>query len=63
MDGLLEDRLRLVDLKLGLELANMVRKTAAVGAAAGVGEGEALIDNLLSETSPVRKRYVSVDPK
>jgi len=53
MDGLLEDRLRLIDLKLGLEIADMVRNTAAVGAAAGVGEGEVFIYNFFSESSPV----------
>jgi len=53
MDGLLEDRLRVIDLKLGLEVADMVRNTAAVGAAAGVGEGEVFVYNLFSESSPV----------
>jgi hypothetical protein len=62
MDGLLEDRLRLIDLKLGLEVADMVRNTAAVGAAAGIGEGEVFVYNLFSESSPVSsKAHASVD--
>jgi hypothetical protein len=51
VDRLLEDGLGFVDLELGLELGH-VRKAAAVGAAAGVGEAEALVDNIVAKGAP-----------
>lgn len=52
MDALLEDRLGLIDLKLRLEVVEMVGVTAAVGATASVGEAELFIDYLGSKTTP-----------
>lgn len=52
MDALLEDGLGLIDLKLRLEVVEMVGVTAAVGATASVGEAELFIDYLGSESTP-----------
>jgi hypothetical protein len=53
MERLLEDRLRLVDLKLGLEVGDVVREAAAVGATARVGKGELLVSDIIVDGSPV----------
>lgn len=52
MEGLFEDRLGLVDLELGLEVAGVVGEAATVGAAAGIGEPEVFINHFFSEASP-----------
>lgn len=52
VDGLLKDGLGLVDLELGLEVGEVVREGAAVGATTGVGEGEALVLDFLAEAAP-----------
>jgi hypothetical protein len=48
VDALLKDGLGLVDLKLGLEVAQVVRVAAAVGSATLVGPLELLINNFLT---------------
>lgn len=53
MEVLLEDGLGLVDLKLGLEVVDVGGQAAAVGAAAGIGKVEALVDDLLTRFAPV----------
>lgn len=53
MDRLLEDRLRFVDVELGLEGIQVVGVAAAVGAATSVGETEVLVDDLLTSIAPV----------
>lgn len=53
VDALLEDGLGLIDLKLRLEVMEMVRVAAAVGATTRVGEAELLIDYLGAKTTPV----------
>lgn len=53
VEALLKDGLGLVDLELGLEVMEMVRVAAAVGAAASVGELELLVDDLLARRAPV----------
>jgi len=53
VDTLLEDRLGLIELELGLEVVQVVGVAAAVGTATGVGEVELLIDNLLASSAPV----------
>lgn len=53
MNGLLKDGLWLVDLELGLEVVDVVGEGAAVGAAASVGKGEAMVDDLFAEATPV----------
>ena len=52
VDALLKNGLRLVELKLGLEVPEIVGVAAAVGAATGIGEVEGLVDNLLEGTTP-----------
>lgn len=52
VEALLKDGLGLVDLELGLEVMEMVRVAAAVGAAASVGELELLVDDLLARRAP-----------
>lgn len=53
MDGLLKDRLLLIDLKLCLEVGDVVREVAAVGAAAGIGEAEFIFHNIIAKGSPI----------
>jgi hypothetical protein len=53
VESLFKDRLGLVDLKLSLEVVDVVREAAAVGAAALVGEVKAAITDLLTHTTPV----------
>lgn len=53
VDGLFEERIRLVHLKLGLEVGKVV-VGKAVGAATGIGEAEIFIHDFLAGTSPVR---------
>jgi len=53
MDRLLKDGLGLIDLELGLEVVDVVREAAAVGATAGVGEGKTFVNYLLANTTPV----------
>ena len=55
MNALLEDGLGLVDLKLGLEVAQVVRIAAAVGATTCVGEVELLVKDLIANLAPVRQ--------
>lgn len=52
MDALLEDRLRLVDIKLRLEVIDIIRNAAAVGAASSVREVEALVNYFLTRATP-----------
>ena len=49
---LLEDGLGLVDLELGLEVVEVARQAAAVGAAARVGEVEVPVDCLIAGVAP-----------
>lgn len=60
VDALLEDGLGLIELELGLEVMEMVRVTAAVGAATSVGELELLVDDLLAGTSPIVGQNLAV---
>jgi len=53
MKVLFKDRLLFVDLKLGLEVGDMMREAAAVGTAAGVGEAELIVRNVITEGSPI----------
>ena len=53
VDGLFKERVRLVHLKLGLEVGKVV-VGKAVGAATGIGEAEAFIHDFLAGGSPVR---------
>jgi hypothetical protein len=53
VERLLEDRLGLVDLKLGLEVGDVVREAAAVGATARVGKSELLVSDIIVDGSPV----------
>jgi hypothetical protein len=53
VDGLLENGLRFVEVELGFQVPNVVGDTAAVGAAAGIGEAEVLIHDLLAKVTPV----------
>jgi hypothetical protein len=52
MDTLLEDGFRFVELKLGLEVVEVVRVAAAVRTTAGISEVELLVDDLLACTTP-----------
>lgn len=52
VEFLLEDGLGLVDLELGLEVVDVSGQAAAVGAAPGIGEVEALIDGFLTRLTP-----------
>jgi len=52
MDVLLEDRLDLVDLKLGLEALWVGRQAAAVGPTAGIGKVEAVEDYFVTGFAP-----------
>lgn len=52
VDVLLEERIGLIHLELGLEVGEML-VGKAVGAAAGVGEAETLIHSFIAGTSPV----------
>lgn len=60
MKGLLEDGLGLVDVKLGLEVAELVGIAGAVGSAARVGECEVLVDNLFTSRAPVDEESDSI---
>lgn len=61
MNILLEDRLDLVDLKLGLEGLWVGRQAAAVGPTAGIGKVEGLEDYFVTGFAPeVAKRLVLV---
>lgn len=51
--ALVEDRLELVDLELGLQVLEMVRQVAAVGATTSIGEVEVLVHDLLAGRTPV----------
>jgi len=53
VEALLEDRLRLVDLKLGPEAGGVGSEAAAVRTAPSVGEVEALVDDLVTYVAPV----------
>jgi hypothetical protein len=53
VESLFKDRLGLVDLKLGLEVVDVVREAATVGAAALVGKVKAAITDLLTHTTPI----------
>jgi len=53
VDVLLEDRLGLVDIKLGLEVLDVGGHGAAVGAAARVDKVEGLVDDLFAHAAPV----------
>jgi len=53
MDPLLEDRLGFIELEFGLEVRKVVGVAATVGAAAGIGKIELLIDDLLTDSAPV----------
>lgn len=53
VERLLEDRLGLIDLKLSLEVGDVVREAAAVGAAARVGKSKLLISDIIVDGSPV----------
>lgn len=52
VDALLEDGLGLIDVELGLEVAEVVAEAAAVGAAAGVGQVETLVVDLFACVAP-----------
>lgn len=52
VERLLEDRLGLVDLKLGLKVGDVVREAAAVGATARVGKSELLVSDIIVDGSP-----------
>ncbi len=57
---LLEDGLGLVDLELGLEVVQVARQAAAVGAAARVGEVEVPVDCFVAGVAPGwGVRYIS----
>jgi len=53
MNPLLEHRLGLVELELGLEVLNVAREIAAVGAASSIDEVERLVNDLLTSIAPV----------
>lgn len=54
VDRLFKHRLRVVDFELGLEVSYVVvGEGAAVGAATGVGKGEALVDDFVTKATPV----------
>lgn len=50
---LLEDGLRLVDLKLGLEVVDVARQATAVRAAAGIVEVEVFVHHLVTSVAPM----------
>lgn len=52
VDCLLEDRLGLVDLKLGLEVLDVV-EAGRVGSATGVGKVELIVEDLLARVAPI----------
>jgi hypothetical protein len=53
MKRLLKNRLGLIDLELGLEISHMVGDAAAVGAAAGIGEAEWLVCDVIAKSTPI----------
>jgi len=53
METLLEDRFGFIELKLGLEVMEMIGIAAAVGATASVCKLELLVDDFLTGTTPV----------
>jgi hypothetical protein len=61
VDALFEDGLLLVDVELGLEVAQIVGVAAAVRSAARVSKVEVLVDYLLAgaaPTNPVLVKYL-----
>lgn len=63
VEGLLEDGLGLVDLELGLEVAQVCRVATAVGAATGVGEVEFLVEHLLANFAPASELASTANPE
>lgn len=53
VDVLLKDGLRLVDIKLGLEVLDVRRHRAAVGPAARIDKVELLVHDLLAHAAPI----------
>ena len=53
VEALVEDRLQVVDLKLGLEAGGVGSKAAAVRAAPSIGQVESLVDDLVAGISPI----------
>lgn len=53
VDVFFKDGLGLVDIELGLEVPDVVGDAAAVGAAAGIGKVEALVNDLFAHGAPV----------
>lgn len=59
VDRLLEDGLRLVELELGLEVLEVVGIAGRIGAAAGVGEVELVVKNLITRVAPTTNQQMS----
>lgn len=55
VDRLLKDRLRLVELELGLEVLEVVGIAGRVGSTASVGEVELVVKNLITRVAPTKK--------
>jgi len=53
MNPLLEYRFGLVELELGLEVLNVAREIATVGAASSIDEVEGLVNGLFTSIAPV----------
>lgn len=53
MEGLLEDRLRLVDLELALQISHVVGDRAAVGATTSIGKAELLVCHVIPKCAPI----------
>lgn len=53
VDGLLKDRLGLVELELGLEVLEVVGIAGRIGSTASIGEVELVVKNLITRVAPV----------
>lgn len=53
VNGLLKDRLGLVELELGLEVLEVVGVAGRVGSATSVGEIELVVKNLITRVAPI----------
>jgi hypothetical protein len=53
MEGLFEHWLRIIDLKLGFEVRDVVGDAGAVGATTGICEREALVGHIITEATPI----------
>lgn len=59
VDRLLEDRLGLVELELGLEVLEVVGIAGRIGSTASVGEVELVVKDLIARVAPINDQRMS----